>query len=109
MSILIKGMDMMPETCSECLLVIRDSKTHAPLTCSLWRKFFINTIDPYRNRLIECPLVEISTPHGQLIDADALGIGKAKREVFDVPEYADGWNSAVKLIYDAPTVIESEE
>lgn len=57
----------------------------------------------------KCYLVQEILPHGRLIDADALGIGKANREVFDVPEYADGWNSAVKLIYDAPTVIESEE
>ena len=41
---------------------------------------------------------------GRLIDADKLGIGKANREVFTVPEYADGWNSAVELIENAPTV-----
>ena len=40
----------------------------------------------------------------RLIDKDALGIGKANRDVFDVPEYADGWNSAVAIIEDAPTV-----
>lgn len=40
----------------------------------------------------------------RLIDADALGIGKASRDVFNKPEYADGWNSAVAIIEDAPTV-----
>lgn len=40
----------------------------------------------------------------RLIDADALGICKANRNVFDKPEYADGWNSAVAIIEDAPTV-----
>lgn len=40
----------------------------------------------------------------RLIDADALGIGKAKREVFEVPEYADGWNSAIEMIENAPTI-----
>ena len=40
----------------------------------------------------------------RLINADALGIGKAKREAFTVPEYADGWNSAKKIIDTAPTV-----
>ena len=40
----------------------------------------------------------------RLIDADALGIGKAKREAFTVPEYADGWNEAIKIIDDAPSV-----
>lgn len=37
------------------------------------------------------------------IDADALGIGKADRNVFKIPEYADGWNSAIEIIANAPT------
>ena len=40
----------------------------------------------------------------RLIDANALGIGKAKREVFDNPAYADGWNSAISIVENAPTV-----
>lgn len=40
----------------------------------------------------------------RLIDADALGIGKAKREAFTVPEYADGWNSAIEIIDKSPTI-----
>ena len=40
----------------------------------------------------------------RLIDADALGIGKAKREAFTVPEYADGWNAAIDIIDKAPTI-----
>ena len=39
-----------------------------------------------------------------LIDRSSLGIGKAKREVFDNPTYADGWNSAIAIIENAPTV-----
>jgi hypothetical protein len=38
------------------------------------------------------------------IDANALGIGKADRNAFTVPEYADGWNSAIEIIENAPTV-----
>lgn len=40
----------------------------------------------------------------RLIDADALGIGKAKRDVFNNPAYADGWNSAIEIIKNAPTI-----
>lgn len=40
----------------------------------------------------------------RLIDADALGIGSAKREVFNDPQYADRWNSAIEIINNAPTV-----
>ena len=38
------------------------------------------------------------------IDADALGIGKSKRDVFNNPAYADGWNSAIEIINNAPTI-----
>lgn len=38
------------------------------------------------------------------IDAEALGINKAKREIFNDPKYADGWNSAIEVINNAPTV-----
>lgn len=37
------------------------------------------------------------------IDADALGIGKANREIFDNKAYADGWNAAIDIIVSAPT------
>lgn len=37
------------------------------------------------------------------IDVDALGIGKADRNAFTIPEYADGWNSAIEIIANAPT------
>lgn len=40
----------------------------------------------------------------RLIDADALGICKAKRELFEKPEYADGWNSAIEIIENAKTI-----
>lgn len=40
----------------------------------------------------------------RLIDADALGIGKAKPEAFIKPEYAYGWNSAIEAINAAPTI-----
>lgn len=36
------------------------------------------------------------------IDVDALGIGMANPDVFIVPAYADGWNSAIKILQDAP-------
>lgn len=37
------------------------------------------------------------------IDIEAVGIGKAKREQFLVPEYADGWNNAIELFENEPT------
>ena len=40
----------------------------------------------------------------ELIDRAALGIGKANPDVFDKPEYARGWNNAVEIIQNAPTI-----
>lgn len=40
----------------------------------------------------------------RLIDADALEIKKAKREIFSNPSFADGWNSVIDIIQCAPTV-----
>ena len=37
------------------------------------------------------------------IDIESVGIGKAKREVFLVPEYADGWNNAIEIFENTPT------
>lgn len=39
-----------------------------------------------------------------LIDRAALGIGRANPHMFDKPEYAGGWNSAVEIIQNAPAV-----
>lgn len=38
------------------------------------------------------------------IDAEKLGIGTARPEAFVRPEYALGWNSAIEIIKNAPTV-----
>lgn len=37
------------------------------------------------------------------IDADKLGIGRADPKIFNNPEYANGWNSAIEIIDKAPT------
>ncbi len=39
-----------------------------------------------------------------LIDRGALGIGRANPLVFDKIEYAHGWNCAIEIIQNAPTV-----
>lgn len=63
MSILIKGMEM-PKTCNDCGL--RDS-----FDCWITDSY-IEARFSKRNE--DCPLVEIPTPHGRLIDADKLNI-----------------------------------
>lgn len=38
----------------------------------------------------------------EYIDRTALGIGYADPKLFDNPAYANGWNSAIKIINEAP-------
>ena len=93
MSILIKGMDM-PETCTMCWL--------SPI-CPVWVKE-VSRHKGYDYRLPDCPLVEVPTPHGRLIDADELIIFEA---------HVDGAQNGLRFvpaefIEAAPTIIEAE-
>lgn len=100
MSILIKGVEM-PENC-----IYLDEKANTKYC------FFCNHDDypfcAYRGsglgiedeRPDWCPLVEVPTPHGRLIDADKL---------FSNIEVKDGLIAVVhKWIKRAPTVIDAE-
>lgn len=40
----------------------------------------------------------------RLIDADAMGIDYANLAIFTDAAYAEGWNSAIRIIKLAPTV-----
>lgn len=40
----------------------------------------------------------------RLIDADALGVGKANPDAFKERAYACGWNAVIEIIEKAPTV-----
>lgn len=92
MSVLIKGMEM-PKSCKDC-------------PC---RKFAYNNWDrPYNYcgvtgdvTFVNCPLVEVPTPHGKLIDADE--IEKCVHEWYDVGEYV-----FADTIRNADTIIEAE-
>lgn len=106
MSVLIKGMDM-PKNCYECLFAMRHysplfgnihinkhKKFEYDYSCIITHKMITST---RRSRF--CPLVEVPTPHGRLIDADEL-------ETFcDYPN----WSVNKKIISGRPTVIESED
>lgn len=93
MSVLIKGMEM-PCACVFCELYdgdlywCRGAKKEVPYS-------------PEDKRGKFCPLVEVPTPHGRLIDGDAL-TGE---------QYKDGNLMVVEMdaIEDAPTVIEAED
>ena len=71
MSVLIKGMDM-PKGCKDCELLYKgeDQRFHCPLNGYLqWVEY-----EDVQDYIVDddCPLVSVPTPHGDLIDRDAL-------------------------------------
>ena len=45
----------------------------------------------------------------RLVDIDNIGIGKANRDLFDIPEYADGQNTAIEIIKSTPTAYDIDK
>jgi hypothetical protein len=96
-SILIKGMEM-PKNCAECRLWD---------TCEYMNDFddWASILDAVEDgnlvRDKNCPLIEIKTPHGRLIDADELA-NKTFYNPISAPYIT------YKTFCNAPTVIEAE-
>lgn len=93
MSFLIKGMDM-PEKCEDC-----PCYDYIDYVCRADDCFAPFDVENPEERSEHCPLVEIPTPHGRLIDADYInGSGLIEWQ-----------KSIVKAeISQAPTVVEAE-
>ena len=89
MGVYVKGMEM-PENCREC-----DDELAHLVQCKYWTGIESNG----------CPPVPVKTPHGRLIDADAL----VDTVVFHTNISADTKEFIEDLIGIAPTVIEAEE
>ena len=84
MSLLINGMDM-PKNCSWCFCHCKVD--YGRYDCAAIKD--IAEIEDTSKRLSCCPLTEIPTPHGRLIDADAY-------------QYSGD-------LIDEPTIIEAEQ
>ena len=119
MSVLVKGMKI-PINCGDCFLkVCYDYYYDAePIYCSQildaeGRMLKIGTVGkPMNDKHSRCPLVEVSTPHGRLIDADRLNKNILYAPIAGII-YGDGpfWTNIVyeKHINSAPTIIEAED
>ena len=68
MSVLIKGMEM-PKHCTECLFWHDGIWEHCILNEEIQNGDLPEFEGQYPHN---CPLVEVSEPHGRLIDADAV-------------------------------------
>ena len=97
MSVLIKGMEM-PKHCRNCKF---SYFTHGiSMKC-----LFISEACKIKGRLSNCPLVAVPTPHGRLIDADALM--ECRLEPNHYEELKDGYIPDYDLD-SAPTIIKAE-
>ena len=68
MSVIVKGMEM-PDSCSNCELCACYTESKGEVyRCDLT----MTPVKYFEIRLEDCPLVEVPTPHGRLIDADAI-------------------------------------
>lgn len=109
MSVLIKGMKM-PKSCIGCLFSSIEScdETEPPkIRCTIHGDF-AHEVDWHE----VCPLVEVPTPHGRLIDSDAI-LGKINAIISAHPDEADLYEQDAVIVKDwlrsEPTVIEREE
>ena len=109
MGVIIKGMEM-PENCMEC-----DLKSWNPdeydYVCPFSGIMALNIGVQY-----DCPLVEISTPHGRLIDGDKLldkmsnyTDNEGAKMPFGYDDTLIHRDSACFMIENAPTLVESEK
>ena len=104
MSVLIKGMEM-PKACEWCSF-ISTFTTESGLGCRCEVERF--EFWDYSKRQENCPLVEIPTPHGRLIDVDAF-VKKLKRLESSEEPYQRGMVKAfLDVISCEPTIIEAE-
>ena len=90
MSVLMRGMDMPKGGCWECPL-------RAGLSCNILPEYVYDYMDGHSMHP-NCPLVEVPTPHGRLIDADS--IQAHEMSVF---------GKRLMVIDESQTVIEAEE
>ena len=109
MSVLIKGMEM-PKCCEECVagayeyndndercFVCGFIKSQHPWECE---HVEIDGIDTTKARADFCPLIEVHTPHGRLIDAD---------ELVRIWRGAKIYGDIEPIVNARPTVIEAED
>lgn len=107
MSVIIKGMKM-PEKCENC-----PCYDYIDYVCRADDCFAPFDVENPEERSEHCPLVEIATPHGRLIDADALlrvieENSYRLRGVTNSTENGMFLTGIRQAIDESPTIIEAE-
>ena len=114
MSVLIRGMQM-PEECRKCPMMDYGTMT-GETYCKVNGKALAESFRPieFDGRPEWCPLVEIKTPHGDLIDRDVLSLRGQLKTIKECEVQIYGGASwgftgkCIAAIDEAPTIIEAE-
>ena len=102
MSVLVKGMEM-PSGCNMCQLRDLCYDYYICRAKKLNDGRYLDVDDVVNRRHRNCPLTEIPTPHGRLIDADELI--RYLNEWISDPVALSGFT---RIINHQPTIIEAE-
>ena len=100
MSIVLKGIDM-PKSCNGCEFnYYLEGGSYEWWECVILH----DDINQFDTRRTDCPLVEIPTPHGRLIDKDELLSHLKKDPLFDLVERY----GISGVIESRPTILDKE-
>lgn len=100
-SVLINGMEM-PKNCGNCHL--RKSNEDR-VWCPILGEYICFETE-FLGRKTNCPLVEVPTPHGRLVDGDVLMTEVMDSDLDHLQR--DDWKEVIQIVQDAPTIIEAE-
>ena len=105
-SVLVKGMEM-PKCCDDCGFNYDNNCCTATSTGFYTYPAFESIIDTEEERLPDCPLIPVTTPHGNLIDREALmkvyGVYLGDKLIGALPTVN------IDDVRDAPIIIGAEE
>ena len=112
MSVLIKGMDMPKLGCASCDIL---HNVVGCYYCSLVNDYVEQNVES-ENRHLNCPLAEVPTPHGNLIDREEFH-GQMYEASFIHDTDEQRWDSGnwiryrlyERIMRNQPIIIESEE
>lgn len=114
MTILVKGMEM-PKSCAECRFCegeTLDGLCHAAekwFDDEYFRWFAYEEDDIDDSKPINCPLIEVPTPHGRLVDADAIYPWYVKHfKEYKPSDIEWSMQDIACNLWNMPTVIEAE-
>lgn len=111
MSILIKDIKI-PESCAECRFCVNGFTDAAPMyecACESYENVSVLVDDngqPFNFRPDWCPLIEVQSPHGRLVDGDVLMTEVMDSDLDHLQR--DDWKEVIQIVADAPTIIEAE-